>query len=203
MSASLYSLSKEYLKSFQTLEDLLNNEDIAPEEIEQADKELELTKDNIKEKALKYLQYIKTLESEVFGIICEKKRLEALEKSKKNLIENLTNRLKTSLISLDIDKLDLNTFKLSISKSESTEVDALEKTLKELNLKNVLNSDFKADSIIKKIKENEELKAFADFLSISIDFSISKTKIKAFIEDGEGNKVQGCFIDKKQTLKIK
>lgn len=203
MSVSLYDLSKEYLKSFQTLEDLLNSEDVTPEEIERADQELELTKDNIKEKALKYLQYIKTLESEVFGINNEIERLEALEASKKKLITNLNDRLKNSLISLDIDKLDLNTFKLSITKSESTETKELEKNLKELNLKTVLNTEFKADSIIEKIKENEDLKDFVDFLSINVDFSISKTKIKAFIEAGEDNKVKGCYIDKKQTLKIK
>lgn len=203
MSTSLYSLSKGYLDTFNRLESVLNNSEATPEEVLEVSEELEINEENIKEKSLNYLQYIKSVESDVLGINAEIERLKALKDSKQRVIDALGNRLKISLISLSMDKLDLGIFKLSIRKSQSTDTKTLEKNLKELDLQNILDSNFSPASIIEKIKESELLKSFVDFLNIDVSFSVNKTKVKSFLEEKETNKLEGCFLDKKQNLQIK
>lgn len=203
MSTSLYSLSKEYLESFNKLENILNNPEATPEQIEEVSEELEVNEENIKEKSLNCLQYIKSVESDVLGINAEIERLKALKDSKQRVIDTLGNRLKTSLISLGMDKLDLGIFKLSIRKSQSTDTKSLEKNLKELGLQNILDNNFSATSLFEKIKEIANLEAFIDFLNIDVSFSVNKTKVKSFLEENQENKLEGCFLDKKQNLQIK
>lgn len=203
MSTSLYSLSKEYLESFNKLENILSNPESTPEEIGEVSEELEINEENIKEKSLNYLQYIKSVESDVLGINAEIERLKALKDSKQRVIDTLGNRLKTSLISLGMDKLDLGIFKLSIRKSQSTEVKVLEKNLKELDLQNILDNNFSPASLFERIKKIDSLKPFTDFLNIDVSFSVNKTKVKSFLEENQENKIEGCFLDKKQNLQIK
>lgn len=203
MSESLYLISKNYMDLFNRLEVALNDGTIPTDEVIAVADELTITEENLKEKSLNYLRYIQCLESDNLGIDTEIKRLQALKKSKLSVIANLQGRLKNALLSLNMDRLDLGIFKLSFKKSTSTETDGLKKILGNLDLKSLLVENFDTSKIMEVLNNDINFKKFSEFLKLEIDFSISGTKVKKYLEANEENKIEGCYLDKKENLQIK
>jgi hypothetical protein len=203
MSESLYLISKNYMDLFNRLEVALNDGTTPTDEVVAVADELTITEENLKDKSLNYLRYIQCLESDNLGIDNEIKRLQALKKSKLSVIANLKGRLKNALLSLNMDKLDLGIFKLSFKKSQSTETEGLKKILGNLDLKTLLIENFDTSKIMEVLNNDINFKKYSEFLKLEIDFSISGTKVKKYLEANEENKIEGCYLDKKDNLQIK
>jgi len=199
---------------------VFSNPESSEDDILKANESFEVSEDNIKEKVSNVVKFIKNIEFEVAkiegekqGFLNEVKRLNDLQDSKERFIESLNKRIKTALESLDIDKLDLEIFKLSFRKSESTETKDLEKILKEKLVQQFANNSLNREDLIKELEQApnyNEFKEFIPFVDLDVSLSVSKSKVKAFLtksntfdETVTENKIEGCFIDKKKKLVIK
>ncbi len=88
MKQSLYNINEEQLK---LVEQLMQNEGEITPEIEE---QLALNEKNLRQKSVAYMEVISNQEMKVSAIDSEIKRLQALKKSKQNIV----NRLKENLL---------------------------------------------------------------------------------------------------------
>lgn len=112
---NIYNIKSEYINIAMQLTD----GELTPE-LEQA---LQITEQNLHDKAINYGYVIKTLESEVDIIDTEIKRLQELKRSRSNAIERLKNNITEAMELFGVTEVKAPTFKLSFRKSESIECD--------------------------------------------------------------------------------
>ena len=112
---NLYNIKSEYINIAMQLTD----GELTPE-LEQA---LEITEQNLHDKAINYGYVIKTLESEADIIDAEIKRLQELKKSRANAVDKLKTNITEAMELFGISAVKAPTFKLSFRKSESIECD--------------------------------------------------------------------------------
>jgi len=112
---NLYNIKSEYINIAMQLTD----GELTPE-LEQA---LEITEQNLHDKAINYGYVIKTLESEADIIDAEIKRLQELKRNRLNAVEKLKSNITEAMELFGINEVKAPTFKLSFRKSESIECD--------------------------------------------------------------------------------
>lgn len=112
---NLFNIKQEYLNIAMQLTD----GELTPE-LEQA---LEITMENLNDKAVNYGYVIKNFESEVDIIDAEIKRLQELKRSRINAVEKLKTNITEAMELFGISEVKAPTFKLSFRKSESIECD--------------------------------------------------------------------------------
>lgn len=81
-----------------------------------------INKDQLNEKAIAYCRVNQNLQADISSIDAEIHRLQKLKKTKVNQSETLLERFKYSLDLLNVEKLDLGTFKVSFRNSCSVQV---------------------------------------------------------------------------------
>jgi len=112
---NLYNIKSEYINIAMQLTD----GELTPE-LEQA---LQITEQNLHDKAVNYGYVIKTLESEADIIDAEIKRLQELKKTRSNAVERLKTNITEAMELFGVTEVKAPTFKLSFRKSESIECD--------------------------------------------------------------------------------
>jgi hypothetical protein len=112
---NLYNIKSEYINIAMQLTD----GELTPE-LEQA---LQITEQNLHDKAINYGYVIKTIESEVDIIDAEIKRLQELKRSRSNAVEKLKTNITEAMELFGVTEVKAPTFKLSFRKSESIECD--------------------------------------------------------------------------------
>lgn len=112
---NLYNIKSEYINIAMQLTD----GELTPE-LEQA---LQITEQNLHDKAINYGYVIKTIESEVDIIDAEIKRLQELKRSRSNAVEKLKSNITEAMELFGVTEVKAPTFKLSFRKSESIECD--------------------------------------------------------------------------------
>lgn len=112
---NLYNIKSEYINIAMQLTD----GELTPE----LEKALEITEQNLHDKAINYGYVIKTLESEVDIVDAEIKRLQELKRSRLNAVEKLKTNITEAMELFGISEVKAPTFKLSFRKSESIECD--------------------------------------------------------------------------------
>lgn len=112
---NLYNIKSEYINIAMQLTD----GELTPE-LEQA---LQITEQNLHDKAVNYGYVIKTIESEVDIIDAEIKRLQELKRSRSNAVEKLKSNITEAMELFGVTEVKAPTFKLSFRKSESIECD--------------------------------------------------------------------------------
>ncbi len=140
MNKSLFQITSDYENLFSKLEIL---EELSEEESQQVLKELEITEENLKDKASNYVKRITHLEGQLNTIGEEKDRLTSLSKSKSKEVEKLKKALIDGMKVTGNEKLDLVTCKLSLRKSTQTSVKNLEEQLnKDIKIESKIGWDF-------------------------------------------------------------
>jgi len=114
---SIYKIQEKYLEIFKKIEEA---EGEITSEIEA---ELAITEQDLKDKALNYAQYIKSLEAENSEIDLEIKRLQQLKIKNSTKLDRLENIITVAMITFGVEKVESPTLKLSIRKSESVNVE--------------------------------------------------------------------------------
>lgn len=113
--STLYDISQRYIN----LQELLDGEENDCILIQNA---LGNVEDELNDKMLNIAKIIRNLKGYVSMVEEEEKRLKNKKTILKNQINFLNDYIKTNLTSLNIKKLDLGVFKLSLRKSESVEI---------------------------------------------------------------------------------
>jgi len=117
---AIFEISKDYLELAEQIEN--NGGEVTPE-IETA---LAINESEVKQKSVAYVAVIKTMESDVKTIDEEIKRLQALKKSRSNIINNLKDRLTYALNLFEIDEIKTELVKINFRNSKSTVVDDID-----------------------------------------------------------------------------
>jgi uncharacterized protein YdhG (YjbR/CyaY superfamily) len=126
------------------------------EELELTQDDLELLEIELKQKSDNIVKYINNLESNINVIDTEIKRLQELKKTEKNKLDNLKEYIKYCLNKMNVKKIDSTLGKITIRKSESVEIEDIEKIPGEfVTIKQTFNPDKTA--IKKAIKEGREI----------------------------------------------
>lgn len=146
--AELYEVSERY----KNIQDLIGNEEITEEIFKTAAEDV---KDEFREKLLNIAKLCKNIKGNKAMIKEEEKRLEKKETILDNRLKSLENYIKLCLNNARLNKMDLGIFKISIRKSESTEITNLSLIPEEfLNFK---KPEAKKTEIKKAIKEGREI----------------------------------------------
>lgn len=146
--AELYEVSERY----KNIQDLIGNEEITEEILKNAAEDVE---DEFREKLLNFAKICKNIKGIKAMIKDEEKRLEKKETVLDNRLKSLENYIKLCLNNARLNKMDLGIFKISIRKSESTEITNLSLIPEEfLNFK---KPEAKKTEIKKAIKEGREI----------------------------------------------
>ena len=143
---SLFEISKEALE----LASILEEEEFTPE-IENA---LSINQEELQTKAINYAYLIKTIESDVTAIDEELKRLGAIKKAKVNAVTRFKESVLNAMQIYNIQKVETPTMKLSIRRSESTEI-LMEEMIDEKFKKEKVTISIDKVAIKKSIKEGE------------------------------------------------
>lgn len=147
--ANLYEISERY----KNIQDLIGNEEITEEFLEKAAGDVE---DELQEKLLNIAKLCKNIKGNKAMIKEERDRLKNKETILDNQLKSLENYTKICLTNAGLNKMDLGVFKISLRKSESTEITDLSLIPKEF-LKFKDPEPNKAE-IKKAIKEGKEIK---------------------------------------------
>lgn len=173
---SIYNISANYRALFDTFD---NAEDLTDEEIEAYFDTLEGIEDEFDIKAENIACYIKSLNGDV-DLIDEE--IEAL-KRRKQVKENLINRLKKMLVEnmqrIKKKKIDRPRAKLSLKN-------------------NAEQAHFTDEKAFLKWAEEQDK---AEFINISIKHTLSKTAVKAALQNGE--ELPGAWLEKSVSVIIK
>ena len=119
---TLYNITQQQLEIISYLEE------VGGEATDEVVKALEINRDAFKTKAEAYAHMMLNAESDVTAIDAEIKRLQALKKTKVNMIDRLKDALKNALMlfgaedSKGIKRFETPILKLSTRKSQSVEV---------------------------------------------------------------------------------
>jgi hypothetical protein len=114
---SIYNLQSEYIELMNQIED--NEGELTPE----LSTQLDITKEQLEDKATSYCYLTKQLDVDTDQIDVEIKRLQALKSAKVKLQEELKNRVSEAMQRFGIEKIEKNNLKLSFRKSESLIID--------------------------------------------------------------------------------
>jgi hypothetical protein len=126
------------------------------EELELTQDDLELLEIELKEKSDNIIKYVQNLEGNINIIDTEIKRLQELKKTEKNKIERMKEYIKYSMDKMGLKKIESPIGKISLRKSESVEIEDIEKIPGEfVTIKQTFNPDKTA--IKKAIKEGREI----------------------------------------------
>ncbi len=126
------------------------------EELELTQDDLELLEIELKQKSDNIVKYINNLESNINVIDTEIKRLQELKKTEKNKIERMKEYIKYSMDKMGLKKIESPIGKISLRKSESVEIEDIEKIPGEfVTIKQTFQPDKTA--IKKAIKEGKEI----------------------------------------------
>ncbi len=147
MKTTLYNIEQEYLTLISEIEAL--DGELTPEIEEQ----LTINKEQLESKSVAYMQVIATKEDLNSAIDIEIKRLQALKKRNKGLVDNLKNRLLDAVNLFGSFEVSYNTF--STRKSTSVAVEDV----------NSLPTEYKTV----KITEAADKKAIKEAIKAGID----------------------------------
>jgi hypothetical protein len=114
---NIFEIEQKYLSIIDEIE--ANEGELTPS-IETA---LAINEGEIKQKSMAYVSVIKNMESDVQTIDSEIKRLQALKKSRGNIVQRLKDTLQNALILFDIPEIKTELCKISFRKSKSVVVD--------------------------------------------------------------------------------
>ena len=146
--ANLYEISERY----KNIQDLIGNEEITEEFLEKAAEDVE---DELQEKLLNIAKLCKNIKGNKAMIKEERDRLKNKETILDNQLKSLENYTKLCLNNAGLKKMDLGVFKISLRKSESTEITDLSLIPKEfLKFK---DPEPNKTEIKKAIKEGREI----------------------------------------------
>ena len=135
---------------------------------------LEINAENKKVKFENYAKLIKTLEGKLKIRNDEVERLNSLNQSDQKVIDSLRTRLEYTMKLFEEDNFETSLFRFSLRKSEAIIIE---------------DETLIPEKFIKKVTKIVE--------------SISKTDIKNFLKENEGNKVPGAVLEKRKKLVIK
>ncbi len=194
MKKSLFEITTDYENLFSRLEIM---EDLTEEETWQLLKDLEINENELAEKASNYIKRITTLEGEIDVIKQEKDRLTTLASSKQKEVQKLKLALLLGLKNTGKDKLDLVTNKISIRKSNQTNVEELERKLNEgLRVKPEIVY------LQNEAKDLSEILSKAGGLKITLDgVEVNKNVAKKLLDAGDIT--EGVVIIQNESLVIK
>lgn len=113
---TLFDITSEYKRIAEEL--IESGGEVSPE----LEERLQLTQNNLQEKAVNYSYIIKQSEYEVDIIDAEIERLMKMKKSRQKAVENLKERLSDAMQHFGIDEIKSPTMKLSFRKSETIEI---------------------------------------------------------------------------------
>jgi hypothetical protein len=173
---SIYNISANYRALFDAFD---NAEDLTDEEIEAYFDTLEGIEDEFDIKAENIACYIKSLKGDV-DLIDEE--IEAL-KRRKQVKENLINRLK----------------KMLVENMQRIKKKKIDRPRAKLTLKNnAEQAHFTDEKAFLKWAEEQDK---AEFINISIKHTLSKTAVKAALQNGE--ELPGAWLEKSVSVIIK
>ena len=112
----IFEISKGYIELLEQIE--ANGGEITTE-IETA---LAISESQLKEKSKSYAYIIKSLEAETEIASAEIKRLTEAKRQRERAIEQLENRLKNAMLTFGVDKIEHETIKISLRKSNAINV---------------------------------------------------------------------------------
>lgn len=116
----LFEISNEYLNIFDQIEE--NNGELSAE----IEKKLAISESELKQKGIAYCAVIKKLDGELETIDKEINRLQALKKTRNNIVQNLKDRLKYALLQFDITEIKTELIKINFRKSKNVVIDNIE-----------------------------------------------------------------------------
>lgn len=137
---NIYQISTQYIDILNELES--NGGEITPE----IENQLAITEQELEVKAKSYVGVIKTIDASNKAIDEEIKRLQAIKKTRVNLISNLKNRLSNALKTFNIDKIQDDLFTLSFRKSESVVIEDIQQlpdTCKVIKVEHISKTEIK------------------------------------------------------------
>jgi hypothetical protein len=146
MKTTIYQIEQNYL---QIVNQLIDNEGEITDELSEA---LQITQDQLQNKAVNYSFVIKQIDSDIEQIEAEVKRLNQLKKVQQNVIDRLKSTLTQAMQIFEVDEIKTPLIKINFRKSESVEVDDV----------NALPNDFKTIKVVEtadKVKIKEVLKS--------------------------------------------
>lgn len=190
---NLYQIEQELLDLYHHIEE--NEGEVTPEIEEQ----LLITQHNYQTKIENYVKFVKSLEGDISLIDSEIERILKLKQTKQNLIDRLKSNVLVAIqlfgikdTKKDIWRQDLPTFKLSTRQSKSVDIPD----------ESLIDRNFKEYSLSKlSFQELDEILGFMNKEHHIVKDSVSKTKIKKSIE--EGNIVEGAILKTNYSLQIK
>lgn len=146
---NLYEISERY----KNIQDLIGNEEITEEILKNAAENVE---DELQEKLLNIAKLCKNIKGNKAMIKEERDKLKNKETILDNQLKSLENYTRLCLNNARLNKMDLGVFKISLRKSESTEITDLSLIPKEfLKYK---DPEPNKTEIKKAIKEGREIK---------------------------------------------
>jgi predicted transcriptional regulator len=113
---TIFKITEDFLTIMRMADEM--DGEITPD----IEKALELNEQNISKKAINYVNYIKTIESDVDAIDAEIKRLTALKKAKTNRSEWMRGTLANAIDVIMGGKMELSTVKLSVRRNKSVDI---------------------------------------------------------------------------------
>ena len=116
MKQSIYNIEQEYLELASAIID--NGGEVTEEQQQQ----LAINKESLEVKAVKYGYVIKDVENEVDAIDAEIKRLEAMKKTRENLIAKLKDTVSTAMNLYEIEEIKLQNLKINFRKYTASEI---------------------------------------------------------------------------------
>ena len=139
MKTTIYQIEQNYL---QIVNQLIDNEgELSPE----LETELQITQEQLQNKAVNYSFVIRQIESDIEQIENEVKRLNAMKKVQQNVIDRLKSTLTTAMNIFEVDEIKTPLIKINFRKSESVEVEDV----------NALPNEFKT---IKLVEQADKVK---------------------------------------------
>jgi hypothetical protein len=159
MALNLYNIEKEYIELTELL--IENGGELTPE----LEERLVINSEQIEQKGRGYGFVIKQLANDIKTIKEEKKRLDALLKSRENASKRLKEVLTNAMNLHDITEIKTETLKINFRKSESVEVenpDLLTAEFKKVTVtpdKTAIKKQLKAGEIVigAKLVENRNI----------------------------------------------
>lgn len=197
--SSLFQISSELESIFYEIEE--NGGEITPE----IEEKLALTQDNFKEKVSKYVEAIKSLDSDIDSCKKEKERVMNYSKSKTSAKERLSKALITAIMNYGDTNAKGNKFvDLNVGKVQIRESSVVE--LNEILINAIIASFIKYS---KWYEENNQLAINSfdidevlDFINKDLAENEETVHLLPFSYDEKGNKVYGK-ITKDDLLSIK
>lgn len=154
---NLYNIEKEYIRIAEEI--IEAGGEITPE----TETALAINKEEVQIKAVKYGYVVLQTEHDIEAIDAEIKRLEAMKKSRANLIATIKERVHAAMDLYGFNEIKMQNLKVSFRASSSTEIEdeklipakyKVKKTTTTINKKDLL-ADLRAGKKVKGVKLKE------------------------------------------------